>query len=148
MDPRQIAESFAESMSGLMELLIQENAILARRAFKDLDSLQSKKQQLARSYAEAQGSVESNPDVFATLSTSERDDLRALYKRFRGVLSENMLALRGAHDATDRVIKLIIDTVKEQRGVRSAPAAFGKRATGYAAYSTPLTASIALCTDS
>ena len=148
MDPKQIVQSFAESMSGLMDLLLQENAILARRSYKDLDSLQSKKNQLAKAYAEVQNTVQHDPGVFDSLSTEERTDLRALYKRFRTVLSENMLALRGAHDATDRVIKLIIDTVKEQRGVKSAPAAFGPRVRGYAAYSTPMTASIALSTES
>jgi hypothetical protein len=59
-----------------------------------------------------------------------------------------MLSLRGAHDATDRIIKLIIDAVKEQRGVKTAPSAFGRRGKGYAAYSNPQSASIAFCADS
>lgn len=148
MDAKQIVQTFAESMSGLMQILLKENEILKSRNFKDLDALQSRKTQLAKGYAEAQGRIEKDYDVLEVLSPDERHDLRKLYKTFRNVLSENMLALRGAYDATDRVVNLIIDAVKDQRGVKTAPLAFGPRANGYAAYSNPASASIAFCTDS
>lgn len=148
MDPKQIVIGFAESMNGLMELLIQENDIIKSRKYSDLAGLQSRKVQLAKGFEIAQRQVESNPEIFDVLADEERTDLRKLYKKFRDVLAENMLSLRGAHDATDRVVKLIIDAVKEQRGVKTAPSAFGPRGNGYAAYSNPQSASIAFCADS
>ncbi|MDE0810372.1 MAG: hypothetical protein OSB69_13770 [Alphaproteobacteria bacterium] len=148
MDARQIVLCFAESMNGLMQLLLQENAIIKSRKYKELASLQSKKTQFSKGYAGAQQLVENDPSVLDILTPEERTDLRKLYKSFRDVLAENMLSLRGAHDATDRVVKLIIDAVKEQRGVKTAPSAFGRRANGYAAYSSPASASIALYTES
>ncbi|MDA0342127.1 MAG: hypothetical protein O3B74_11085 [Proteobacteria bacterium] len=147
MDARQIVLDFAECMNGLMEILRQENAIIATHKYGDLTPLQSRKTQLAKGYAQAQSAVQNDLEVLNALSTEERTDLRKLYKAFRNVLSENMLALRGAHDATDRVVKLIIDAVKQQRGVKTAPLAFGPRSKGYAAYSTPASASIALFTE-
>ena len=147
MDPRQIVLSFAESMNGLMEILLQETAVLKSHKYTNLTGLQSRKSQLAKGYAEAQMLVEGDLEVLDSLSTEERTDLRKLYKSFRDVLAENMLALRGAHDATDRVVKLIIDAVKDQRGVKTAPSAFGPRGNGYAAYSNPQSASIAVCTE-
>jgi hypothetical protein len=148
MDARQIVVTFTENMNALMEILLQENSYLKARKFKDIEKLQSKKTQLAKGYSEAQLRIESDLEVLDVLSTAERTDLRKLYKLFRDTLAENMLALRGAHDATDRVIKLIIDAVKEQRGVKTAPSAFGPRSNGYAAYSNPQTATIALSTES
>ncbi len=148
MTARQIVMTFAESMNALMEILRHEHAILKARKLKELSQLQSRKTQLAKGYAEAQRQVESDPEVLDSLSTEERTDLRKLYKSFRDALAENMLSLRGAHDATDRVVKLIIEAVKEQRGVKTAPSAFGRRANSYAAYSTPQSASIALCPES
>jgi hypothetical protein len=147
MDARQIVSTFAASMSGLMEILLEENNVLKSRKFTDLAGLQSRKSQLAKGYAEAQRCIEGEPDALDALSSEERTDLRKLYKRFRDVLAENMLAIRGAHDATDRVVKLIIEAVKEQRGVKTAPSAFGARGNGYAAYSNHQTASIALSTE-
>lgn len=147
MEARQSVMTFATSMTGLMEILLQETDVLKTRKYTDLTGLQSKKTQLAKGYAEAQRRIEGDLDALDALSTEERTDLRKLYKRFRDVLAENMLALRGAHDATDRVIKLIIQTVKDQRGVKTAPSAFGPRGSGYAAYSNHQTASIALSTE-
>jgi hypothetical protein len=148
MNAREIVLSFTESMTGLMEILMRENAVLKTHEYSDLAELQSKKVQLAKGYSEAQRLVESDLDVLDALTKEERTDLRKLYKAFRDALAENMLSLRGAHDATDRVIKLVIDAVKDQRNVKTAPSAFGRRANGYAAYSNPQSASIALCTDS
>jgi hypothetical protein len=148
MDAKQIVLAFAESMTGLMEILIQENEIVQSRKYSELAPLQSRKAQLAKGYEEAQRLIEGNLEVLDVLDPEERSNLRKLYKRFRDVLATNMLSLRGAHDATDRIIKLIIDAVKEQRGVKTAPSAFGHRAKGYGAYSNPHSASIAYCTDS
>jgi hypothetical protein len=148
MDAKQIVISFAESMNGLMEVLIQENDLIQSRKYSDLASLQSRKVQLAKGFEEAQRRVEGDLEVLNALDESERTDLRKLYKKFRDVLAQNMLSLRGAHDATDRIVKLIIEAVKEQRGVKTAPSAFGPRGNGYAAYSNPQSASIAFCADS
>ncbi|MBM86349.1 MAG: hypothetical protein CMM47_10045 [Rhodospirillaceae bacterium] len=147
MDPRQIVLAFAESMTALMDILNQENEVIATCKYIDLEPLQPRKVALARQYSNAQGCVENDLGVLESLSEEERTDLRALYKNFRRVLSENMLALRGAHDASERVVNIIIDAIKQQRGVKTAPSAFGPRTSGYAAYSTPATASIALSTE-
>jgi hypothetical protein len=148
MDAKQIVITFAESMTGLMEILIKENEAIKAHKYSDIGPLQSRKVQLAKGFDEAQRQIEANLEILDVLDQEERSDLRKLYKRFRDTLATNMLSLRGAHDATDRIIKLIIDAVKEQRGVKTAPAAFCRRGNGYAAYSTPQTASIAFSADS
>ena len=69
--------------------------------------------------------------IVASLSAEERGDLRRLYATFRGTLSENMLTLKSAHDAADRVVKMIIS------GVTGPAVKPGKPVRGYAAYGSP-----------
>ena len=134
-EPRTIIENFVDSMTGLMELLTEETDILSNSQYKELEPLQTRKLQLAKAYEEAQNRLQQDANVLDHLTVEERADLRALYKKFRGVLSENMIFLRGSHDATERVIKLVIDAVKKERGEASENiSAFKARPQGYQAY--------------
>lgn len=134
-EPRKIIENFVDSMTRLMELLIKETDILNTSQYNELEPLQTRKLQLAKAYEEAQNRLQQDANVLDYLTTEERADLKALYKKFRGILSENMIFLRGSHDATERVIKLVIDAVKKERGdtLDTAPA-FKARPQGYKAY--------------
>jgi hypothetical protein len=147
MEQRQIIEHFTDSMSKLMELLQDETNILNTHIYKELDSLQMRKAQLTKSYLNAQDNLQNAPDSLTCLEEEERADLKILYKKFRNVLSENMLTLRGSYDATERVVNIIIEAVKKQRGVSINSEAFSARPQGYAAYSLTKTANMALNTQ-
>ena len=73
--------------------------------------------------------------------------MRDLYQRFRCALSDNMLALRSSHDAAERVVSLIMESVRKQRGIDAEAPSFGKPRTGYAAYA-PLAQPIAAVSKS
>jgi len=148
MEHRKITEAFVESMSQLMEILQMETDILNTQIYEGIDTLQARKVQLTKCYLEAQNKMQASPDVITCLNDIERADLRVLYKKFRNTLSENMLTLRGSYDATDRVVNLVIEAVKKQRGVTKRNIeAFAARPQGYAAYSTPESANAALNTQ-
>ena len=112
-EARLIVENFVDSMTHLMELLIKETSILNDKDFDGLESIQSRKLHLSRVYEDAQKRLQEQRDSVNCLNEEEREDLRKLYKQFRGVLSENMIVLRGSHDATENVIKIVIDAVKK-----------------------------------
>lgn len=132
-----IVEAFRESMIGLMKLLNEETALLKKREFKTLDKLQARKRQLSITYDKHQTAMRSHPEVLDEVPDDERAELRDLYQRFRCALSDNMLALRSSHDAAERVVSLIMESVRKQRGINADAPTFGKTRTGYAAY-TPL----------
>ena len=134
MAEHTLIEAFRESMIGLMKLLNEETALLKKREFKLLDKIQARKRQLAIAYEKHQTAVKAHPELLETLPSDERSELRELYKRFRSALSDNMLALRSSHDAAERVVGLIMDAVRKQRGISDEMPAFGKTRTGYAAY--------------
>jgi len=148
MEQRKIVEIFVESMSQLMEILQAETDILNTQVYEGIDTLQTRKVQLTKYYLKAQEKMQDSPDAITQLNETERADLRVLYKKFRNTLSENMLTLRGSYDATDRVVNLVIDAVKKQRGVtKKNIEAFAARPQGYAAYSPSESANTALNTQ-
>ena len=134
-EPRLIIENFVDTMTQLMELLTAETNILNNNNYNELGSVQTRKLHLSKAYEDAQRKLQEQQNSLDCLSEDERQDLRDLYKKFRGVLSENMIVLRGSHDATERVIELVIDAVKKERGsqTQSIPA-FKARPQGYKAY--------------
>ena len=136
-EPRLVIENFVDTMTQLMELLTAETNILNNNNYNELGSVQTRKLHLSKAYEDAQQKLQEQQNSLDCLSEDERQDLRDLYKKFRGVLSENMIVLRGSHDATERVIELVIDAVKKERGsqTQSIPA-FKSRPQGYKAYAS------------
>ena len=134
-EPRLVIENFVDTMTQLMELLTAETNILNNNNYNELEPIQTRKLHLSKAYEDAQRKLQEQQNSLDCLNEDERQDLRDLYKKFRGVLSENMIVLRGSHDATERVIELVIDAVQKERGsqTQSIPA-FKARPQGYKAY--------------
>lgn len=130
MDPRQTIQSFVEAMTSLMALMRNEIDLVKARQYEELPKLQGKKAQLAKVYEINQAKFQADPAIVNARSTDEKGDLRQLFKAFRETLSDNMLALRAAHDAADRVVKLIIRAVKKQRGMEDGRQGYGRPSKG------------------
>ncbi|HEY9567632.1 MAG TPA: hypothetical protein VIR38_06050, partial [Thalassobaculum sp.] len=103
MNSRDVVQGFVESMTQLMAVMKHEVQLVRAREFAKLEDLQRRKLLLAKSYDEHQTRLRKNLSALDSLSGEERGDLRKLYAAFREILSENMLALKSAHDAADRV---------------------------------------------
>ena len=136
MSPRDVIQQFVESMTQLMAVMKHEVQLVRAREFAKLEDVQRRKLMLAKSYEEHQTRVRKNLSVLNALNGEERSDLRKLYAAFRETLSENMLALKAAHDAADRVVKMIVSGVRKTRGVSGPVVKPGKPVRGYAAYGT------------
>ncbi len=136
MNSRDVVKLFVESMTQLMAVMRHEIDLVKAREFAKLEDVQRRKVQLAKTYDEHQNKLRKNLSVLDALSAEERGDLRKLYAAFRETLSENMLALKSAHDAADRVVKMVINGVKKARGVTGPAVNTSKPVRGYAAYGT------------
>ncbi len=110
-------EGFVEVMSSLMALMRHEIDLIKERRIGEIGALQSRKGRMTKAYEDHQRAIQKNPALLDALSEDERSDLRALYKRFRETLSDNMVAIRATQQATDRVVKSIITAVKHKRGL-------------------------------
>ena len=115
-------------------IIIPSRLDAVRLPNKPLELIKNK-EMILHVYEAAQKRLQDQRAAVNCLNEQEREDLRKLYKKFRGVLSENMIVLRGSHDATENVIKIVIDAVKKERGLQANTApAFKARPQGYKAY--------------
>lgn len=145
MGPRDVVQHFVEAMTQLMSVLRHEIDLINTRDFNSLETLQRRKMQLSKSYESSQSQLRKDLSVLDALSSEERTELRKLYAAFREAVSDNMLCLKSAYDASDRVVKMIISGVKKSRGANGAkPTAPGKPIRGYAAYAAASAGTIGL----
>jgi transcriptional regulator of heat shock response len=138
MDPLELIQHFVVSMTQLMALMRQETDLVRSKQYDQVERIQRHKVKLAQAFETHQRAIKENLSAVETLSTEERSELRSLYQVFRETLSENMLALKAAQDATDKMVKLIINGVRKARGMpENAPTQKGRKASvqrGYGAY--------------
>ena len=145
MATRNIVEQFVDTMTQLMTLMRREIDVLKARYYSKLEELQQHKAIIGKAYDQCQTELRKDATVLSALSVEERGALRTLYARFREALSENMLALKAAQDATDRAVKMIIDGVKKARGIQGqTPTSPGKPIRGYGAYKSSNAGSFAI----
>jgi flagellar biosynthesis/type III secretory pathway chaperone len=145
MATRNIVEQFVDTMTQLMTLMRREIDVLKARDYSKLEELQQHKAIMGKAYDQCQTELRKDATVLSALSVEERGALRTLYARFREALSENMLALKAAQDATDRAVKMIIDGVKKARGIQGqTPTSPGKPIRGYGAYKSSNAGSFAI----
>lgn len=139
MDPRELIQHFVESMTQLMALMRQETDLVRNKKYDQVEKIQRHKVKLSQAFETHQNAIQKNLSAVETLSSEERSELRSLYQMFRETLSENMLALKAAQDATDKMVNLIISGVRKARGLPdAAPAQTGRKGAiqrGYGAYS-------------
>jgi small-conductance mechanosensitive channel len=138
MDPRELIQHFVESMTQLMALMRQETELVRDKKYEQVERIQRHKAKLTQAFEAHQTNIRKDLSVVENLSTEERGELRALYQAFRETLSENMLALKAAQDATNKVVSMIIGGVRKSRGLpeENAPRRRGNTANqrGYGAY--------------
>ncbi len=138
MDSRELIQHFVESMTQLMALMRKETELVRDKQYDQVEKIQRHKVKLSQAFEIHQRAIKENLSAIDTLSTEERSELRSLYQVFRETLSENMLALKAAQDATDKMVNLIISGVRKARGLpETASAQTGRKASvqrGYGAY--------------
>lgn len=138
MNPRDLIQHFVESMTQLMALMRQETDLVRNKNFDQVERIQRHKAKLTQAFETHQTNIRKDLSVVENLSDEERGELRELYQAFRETLSENMLALKAAQDATNKVVSMIIGGVRKSRGLPQETAAprraQGANQRGYGAY--------------
>lgn len=120
--------------SRLISVLEREIEMLRAMKPVEMQNLQQDKLVLAAAYESALEALGTDPALLETIEPAVRNELREAMERFQTVLSANERALRAARDATDQVLRHIVDEVERQRGTTSGYSASGSVASlsGYA----------------
>ncbi|MHA1599430.1 MAG: hypothetical protein ACTSW2_01290 [Alphaproteobacteria bacterium] len=99
----------------LSDLLERESNILRARKLAEMDSVREDKLLLSTAYETHVRALRSQPEILTETSPMLREQLKAAFDRFEKVLAENEQGLRAAKEASDRVLRAIVDEVDRQR---------------------------------
>ncbi|MGB1005757.1 MAG: hypothetical protein ACPGVX_01185 [Thalassobaculaceae bacterium] len=133
-NPHRTIEIFTSTMEDLIAVMSHEIDLVKARRYDELKQVQRKKTRLSESYRDQQNSLQANPDLLAVLAPEEREGLRQKFAQFRAILADNMLAIRAAHDATEKVVKAVVSDIKKRHGIGDECGSIYKPRRGYAAY--------------
>jgi hypothetical protein len=114
--------------SRLISVLEREIEMLRSMKPVEMQNLQQDKLVLAAAYESAVEALSGDAAMLEAVAPVVRDELRTVMARFQTVLGANERALRAARDATDRVLRHIVDEVERQRGTNSGYSASGSAA--------------------
>lgn len=120
-------------VEALIDVLIRETTLLNSMRVAEITPLQGDKQRLTFAYQDNHRQLTKDPAPIQQLGTNERQGLGELLRALQQVATENQRAIEAAKAAGDRVLKLIVNSVKEQRSRKT-----GYTRAGTAGYSSVL----------
>ncbi len=92
----------------------------------EMQALQEDKIVLAAAYESQVTALKEHPELLAKLSPDLRAELARAGERFQATLAENERALRAARQATEGLLKTVVEALEQ----RDAPAAYSAAGTG------------------
>ena len=105
---------FSDAISSMTELLDYEAELLATMQIREVGAMQKKKDELTSRLELQHHCLNQNPSIFKSLSNQQVDQLRQYSARFNQSMREYRDELFKASKVNETVVKMIVDTVKEQ----------------------------------
>jgi uncharacterized damage-inducible protein DinB len=99
----------------LSDLLQRESDLLRARKPAEMDAVRQEKLALAAAYENHVRALRSQPEMLAEATPEQRGQLKSAFERFEKILRENERGLRAAKEASDQVLRAIVDEVDRQR---------------------------------
>lgn len=118
-------------VEALIDVLARETALLKGMRVRQITGLQGDKQRLSQAYAENHQLLSKDPAPLQQMSKTERQGLGELLGALQQIVAENARAIEAAKAAGERVLRLLINSVKDQRNTKT-----GYTRTGAAGYSS------------
>lgn len=112
--------------SRLIDVLEREVEMLRKMRPSEMQALQEDKIVLAAAYESQVTALKEHPELLAELNPGLRAELARAGERFQATLAENERALRAARQATEGLLKTVVEALEQ----RDAPAAYGAAGTG------------------
>lgn len=113
----------------LSDLLERESNTLRARKMTEMETIGEDKLLLSTAYETHVRVLRSQPEILAETTPMLREQLKAAFDRFEKTLAENEQGLRAAKEASDRVLRAIVDEVARQRRDNLAYSANGQTST-------------------
>ena len=104
-----------ETVQQLTALMSEEIELLRAMRLRDFGALQDRKTALADSYEEQSAEFRQIPGFASTLEPRLRDELRGAVSRMHDVIKVNETAINAARTVNERLARVILSAVQEQR---------------------------------
>lgn len=112
--PEALVRSISGLASRLCDIMIKETALLESGRAGEIAALTLEKNELSRAYAGRWAQLKTIKSAVAALPAPVLDRLRQQVTRLSVVAVENEKALRIIHNATDRVLGIIMKAIRDQ----------------------------------
>ena len=112
--PEALVRSICGLAARLCDLMIKETALLESGRAGEIAALTLEKNELSRAYAGRWAQLKAIRSAVAALPAPILDGLRQHVTRLQVVAAENEKALRLIHNATDRVLGIIMKAIRDQ----------------------------------
>ena len=106
-------------VEALIDVLARETVLLKSMRVKEIEGLQGDKTRLSQAYEENHRQLTKDPEPFKQMGPTERQGLGELLGALQQIVAENARAIEAAKGAGERVLRLMIDSVKDQRSRKS-----------------------------
>ncbi len=134
-------DGLIEVASRLIQVMTEETEILRDMRPGDIKELQEEKSRLSRVYEDKLRELRENPASLASMKPSLHRELQRVLGRFGTTVEANAAALKAAATANERLLRIIVDAVAEQRA--DTPG-YSRHGTAAHANGTPTNVSISL----
>ena len=112
--PDALVRSISGLAARLCDIMIKETALLEAGRAGEIAALTLEKNELSRAYAGRWAQLKAAKSTVATLPAAVLDGLRQQVTRLSVVAAENERALRIIHNATDRLLGIIMKAIRDQ----------------------------------
>jgi hypothetical protein len=112
--PEALVRSITGLAARLCDIMIKETALLEAGRASEIAALTLEKNELSRAYAGRWAQLKAIKNAVAALPAPVLDGLRQQVTRLAVIAAENEKALRIIHNATDRVLGIIMKAIRDQ----------------------------------
>jgi hypothetical protein len=115
-NPGEMALQILESTERLTQILEKENSLLREMKLGEINAMQRDKLKLAVRLEEMKRKLREKPDAFGTLSDEQKENARALFKRFEEASENNQRRLMVSLEVNNQIVEAIKSAVIEHEG--------------------------------
>lgn len=142
-EARKLAEQLMDAMNALLALVERETELVRAGKVREAMTLESKKQELSRSYVGAVSELKANQAQLAKSAPELLSTLHRHHDAFRAMLQVNLTVLATAHAVSESVVRGVNAEI-QKRNVPNTYTAAGRRAAPGPRHITPLAVSRSL----
>ena len=108
------ADQILDAIDLLLDLIDEENEALEAHDDKTVIALQDRKEKLSRLYEGHMRAVAQNPSLLNGITEEQRDDLKEAAAELREAAEDNRRLLHAEMEANNRLLRAIVNAVKDK----------------------------------